>query len=450
MDEERRLLDGMDPALAASPRQASGPAGVPDLNVGATATLRVRDQTAGATCSVFTEITATVWARTANAIWFHDNANPANGFTQADVQALAADLDPDVFQPHAASFGPQPDIDDNDRVAIIITEQLNIQNGSTGILQAFVSGCDVSSRTAAPASNEGETVYMLAPDPTGEHGQVLSVADALAQAPLLLAHEITHIVQLASRFLNGRPQMDVYYLEGQATAAEELVGHAVVGNQTGQNYLFNTAWNFQGDEEISWYASAFSDLVWWFGGNPDGESKITGAPEECTWLADVADPCVSRQSFYGVAWSLLRWIADQFYPANESAFHQGLIDSPLTGLNLLESSTGVDRDVFLPSWSAALYVDDREPVDPLLTYTSWNLFDVFEGNDGQFQILPSGRLRPRERGFTTFQDDARVRAGSTAYWRISGATQPGTAVRVTDQAGGNLPSEMTVYVIPLP
>lgn len=449
MARERELLERMDPAEAASP---GGPASVPNLDVGATTALRVRDHSAGATCNQFADITATVWAKTANAIWFHDNANPAGGYTQSDIQALAAALDPQVFQAHENEFGPQPDVDNNDRIAIVITEQINIQNGSTGILQAFVSGCDFSARAAAPASNEGETFYMLAPDPNGEHGQELSVADGLAQAPFLLAHEITHLVQLARSALNGRPLMDIYYLEGQATVAEEVVGHAVLGNQRGQNYLFNTAWNFLGDELVSWYASAFADLVWWFGGQtgPDQTQKTPGAPEECTWLDDVGDPCISRPSYYGVAWSLLRWLADQYYPTNEPSFHQALINSNQTGLALLESVTGVSREVFLPYWSAALYLDDRESVDPMLTFTSWNLFDIFEGNDGTYQILASGRPRPRDRTFSAFQDEARVRAGSTAYWRISGATQPGTSVRVWSQSLGDLPPEMTVYVIPIP
>ncbi len=148
-----------------------------------------------------------------------------------------------------------------------------------------------------------------------------------------------------------------------------------------------------------------------------------------------------------MSWSVLRWIADQFYAGSVDTLMKGLIDSDLTGFALLESFAGMPPEEFLPYWAATLYLDDRESgLDTMLRYTSWDLVDVFESGG----LVETGRLIPRARGFDDFSDQLSVRGGSSGYFRVSGATQPATALFVSSPVGGPLPSHMQVWVVKIP
>jgi hypothetical protein len=90
-------------------------------------------------------------------------------------------------------------------------------------------------------------------------------------------------------------------------------------------------------------------------------------------------------------------------------------------------------------------VDDRVAgASAALTIPSWNLYDIFEVNAG-----PAARLVPVSRGFGSFTEAASVRAGSAAYYRISGTNAPATAVRIRGAADAVLPSHMQVFVVRL-
>ncbi len=95
-------------------------------------------------------------------------------------------------------------------------------------------------------------------------------------------------------------------------------------------------------------------------------------------------------------------------------------------------------------WAAAQYVDDRTAgADPTLQFTSWNMFEAFS----HFRV--SVPLVPRDRSFATFTDQASVRGGSTAYFRVSGASRPATALRVRTATEALLPSTTQVWIVRL-
>jgi hypothetical protein len=140
-------------------------------------------------------------------------------------------------------------------------------------------------------------------------------------------------------------------------------------------------------------------------------------------------------------------MSDQFagnYPAGERGLHQALIHSPFSGYSALSAVTGVPVKTLLAQWAAALYVDDRVPgAAPGLQMRSWNLLDI-ENN-----VVESAHLVPHSRGFTSFSDAFNVRAGSTAYFRVSGGSRPGTAIRIRSSSDQPLPSIMQVFVVRL-
>ncbi|MFL5537423.1 MAG: hypothetical protein ACJ8J0_00435, partial [Longimicrobiaceae bacterium] len=79
--------------------------------------------------------------------------------------------------------------------------------------------------------------YMLAPDPTGVHGNVRSVAFVGGVTIGTLGHEFQHLIN-ASRhlYVNGSTTFEDFFLdEGLAHEAEELVFYRASGLSPGQN-----------------------------------------------------------------------------------------------------------------------------------------------------------------------------------------------------------------------
>ena len=128
--------------------------------------------------------------------------------------------------------------------------------------------------------------------------------------------------------------MATFMAEGQATLAEEIVGHAILANGIGQNLSVDVAFDLDETQSYPWYWNPWIDLVYYFGW-PGGEvdeftPRVAGAPEECTWTDEGEDdPCGSRPLWYGVTWSFLRWAADQFGDdfGGEPLLHQDIISN---------------------------------------------------------------------------------------------------------------------------
>ena len=208
-----------------------------------------------------------------------------------------------------------------------------------------------------------------------------------------------------------------------------------------------------------WYEAAFTDMGLYFGWDPSvagGMTKVTGAPQQCTWLnsnpvedgSDLDRPCVGGRQVYGVPWSFLRWLNDHFavnFAGGEQDLQRAIVSGSSSGFLNISSVIGEPISTLLAQWAAALYVDDRVGgTAARLTMPSWNLFDIYEVG------LASGlSLAPTAVSFADFTQTFKVRGASTGYFRISGATRPATAVRARDLADGPLPSSIQFWVVRL-
>jgi hypothetical protein len=429
---------------AAGPTQALQIVG-PGVAVGDTVQ-GVRVWPPGATsCNDFTPITTVVRAKGARGIWLEDVANPLNGYTAADFDSLSNYLDNIIFDTDTSHFGSPGDFDANQRIVVVVTKGVNQQSTS---LLGFVLSCDFFARTSSAVSNEGEFFYAKAPDPTGTFGSVYSRDDAFADAPFLIAHEFTHIIQFARRLPTG--PFTSWLMEGLATMAEEVNGFAVTGRTPGQNYGFDVAFNNPASTEIDWHVGAFTDLALYFGFESSTTRKAE-APHECTWIGRQSEgnngPCIPGREVYGVPWSVYRWVSDQFGPTftgGERGLQKALIGNLTGGYANLASTVGVSIDTLLAQWAAALYVDDRVPgAAPRLTFTSWDLVDIESG------LFPTARLQPIEVLFSAFDQARNVRAGSTAYFRVSGTSRPATAIRARTGGDAQLAEPMTLWIVRL-
>jgi hypothetical protein len=469
---ERQWLRGrsLPHYLAAQPGLAS--ASIPStVAVGDTINIRVPKRANN--CTQFTEIRAVVRLIGQRGVWLDDVANPANGLTLADVQAASTQLDQDIHPTITAHFGNLSDLDNNGgRVAMVITKEVNRDGEALGV----VAPADFFPRTGSnscPSSNVGETMYIRAADPTGIHGTAFSAQVAREELFITVAHELVHVIQFGRRVTNPNATTfaEVWELEGQALIGEETIGHVLTGRSTGQNYGLDVA--FAGtdlsdiEDPYPYYFDKFFDLwayhgLQWNGNTPDPNIQVSGAPEQCSWLAAEEQgntgPCQEWRPIYGVPWLLLRWISDQFssrYGTGEPGLQRALIDHTRDGFETLADVTGTSISELLAQWSASLYVDDCagrivSPCGTGVTFNSrlllpsWNLASI--NGAGPPRLISTVGLRPRERTFGIFSEEFQVRGGSTAYFRLSGS-RPAFTVGARTGNGGTLPGHMQVWIV---
>jgi hypothetical protein len=448
MRAERVLREGERELLARSgagvgrisPQPAAAaPTAVP--SVGDTIRMRVLNFSQPL-CNNFTEILTRVRVVGAAGIWVTDTLNPpTDSLTTAEIQAYSDTFDTKIYATDTLYFGAPSDIDVNQRVFIVLTIQVNkIPLGAAG----FVFSGDLFSRASCQASNGGEIFYSHVPDPANTAGTgARSKAGVLFQMPSLIAHEFAHNIQVARRIvLASGTTLSSWEAEGQASLAEEVVGHSVLGNTTGQNYGASVA--FGADAGERWYFSGFVQLARYFGWDGSGTTSadtVPNAPALCTLFGStaVATNC-SPFAFYGASWAFLRYLSDRFgpaYPGGEAQLHRDLIGKTVgaQGVDNIQALLGRDVDSLFTQWGGMLYVDDRVPgaAGPV-TMTSWNLTNVFNAF-----VSDAFRLDPAARSWVAFTDSRSVRGGSNAYTRLSsGGPRPALSLRVRDPGGGTL------------
>lgn len=411
----------------------------PNLAVGDTVPIRFPDIVGGNLCN-FLPISTVVRVIGSRGIWLEDVGNPVGGYTTAEFQSLSDQLDHPIYDTDVGYFGAPSDIDNNGRIVVVITKEVNKKDGLGG----FVTDADLVPRSSCAASEEAEMFYGLAPSAADK-------ASTLQDFPRLIGHEFSHIIQFSRRMALNAPNMAGWTAEGQATLAEEVVGFAVEGKTPGQNYGFDVAFNNDDPASEDWYSDRFFFLAFYFGFD-GSDTKVAKAPEQCTWLGgppENSGPCFLPDfQFYGPSWALLRWLSDQYGPAfagGEKGLQKALIDNQSVGYDNIANVIKLPIKSILAQWAAMLYTDDRVPtLDRKLTLASWNLFEIFDVAGRE-----SVRLVPRSRAFGNFADAFSVRAGSSAYFRVSGATHAATAVRVRNGSDGPLPSIMQVFVVRL-
>ncbi len=426
-----------------------------DELVGDSVDFRVRRLGGDCSAASTDTVTAQLRVKTARSMWWVDVANPVDGFLDTDLQAMSLLFDNVIYDTEVAEFGDISDLDGNGRVAILITRKINEDTTIGGQLLGFVNPCDFFLRdnaTGLVSSNEGEFFYTLAPDPGGEAGDAISVATLLNVLPSIITHELAHIIQFGRRVASPTALnfMAPLVSEGQATLAEEIVGHVMLGNTAGQNLGVNVAFNFAPETQaFPWYFAPFVDLAYYFG-LPDGPSlpRVDGAPQECTWIDSALDhPCGGRALWYGVTWSFLRWASDVYGAAlgGEAAFQTALIDGDLSGFdNLEEALSGVGQGTIedhLARWAAALYMDGRPGASAENSMSSWDLLSVSQG------LVEAAWLRPFDYGFVNFSQTVTVRDPSTAYFLVGGSGTSSFTLRVGTPAGTDLDSDVQVWVV---
>ncbi len=443
-ERQRALLE----PLAASARMRPGFASVPTvpgtLQEGQQISVRF-PSFSGNSCTQFSNLPVNVRKITANAVFLEDAGNSAplnqSVYDQAGVNFAT------IYGIDVDHFGSPSDVDANQRIAIIVTKEVNrITNAPLG----FVSFADLFTVAQCPSSNEGEVFYMRGPDPTGQFGSVYTVASLTGDFTHLLAHEFAHIIQGSRRRAVGGPFMVSWLAEGLATGAQEVAGYQMIGLLPGQNYGRTTVYPTLGGDSRNFF-SFMGDYIAYFGFDFNG-NKVGATPEECSWVGSTVangnpGPCsFAIRLLYGLPWSLIKYTIDRNLggAANQKQYLRAFSDYAAGGGGFAELQAVLGRPIgsMLSDWAATLYIDNRYPAASAFQLVNWNLRDIA----GAYQSA-NADLIPRVRGFATFTDAFNVRAGSSAYYEISGAGRPATAIRFRDGGGSPLPDFVTVWAV---
>jgi hypothetical protein len=399
-----------------------------------------------------TPVTAEVVYVGQSVAFLEDQANPEAGFTEAEYRDFDDFLTETTLSVLRDNFGEFSDVDENERVLVLVTQEVNKRENLAG----FVFSGDLAPLVSAtcPGANDAEIFYGLAPDPDGIANPDRKITKAALQLlyPPLIAHELTHVLQFVSIFREAGVFKSSWELEGGATLAEQLVGYEVFGEGPRLD-LGYTSWR-QGaneDEVPNWYVDWVVDMAVYFGFQVDNP-PLEKAPEECSWVGRESEgnagPCETGRAVYGVPSTLLRWIMDRYGrdAADDRALLRRITSSPFSGFATLEDATGEEIVDLLVPFAATLWADGNPalPEGQRDWLSSWNVYDVYAN------VNPDARLRPYVRdGVAEPQLDVSVRAASSAYleWTPPLNHEP-TSLRIRAPSdGGPLPEHMVLWVL---
>lgn len=365
-------------------------------------------------CKNFTTITAVAQYISAKAIIYTDSAAPPGGFSASDYQDIANEFDNLTYPTDVSYFGTPLDLDNNGRVIILYTPQVNrlTPSGNSG---SFVGGFffegdlfPATGQNACAQSNMAELFYVLTPDPGGTiNGNKRSTATVRQGTRGTIAHEFEHMINSSERIRSpiDQPSEDVWLDEGLAHFAEDVNGRVRRGLADDSNSPFETLVS-NPDDYDAFFKQNFLRFQRYLV-NPGYYSPTSLGAD--TSLAD-----------RGAAWALIRYTADNYAPGGDiKAFTRALAGGPNVGVNNLVVRAGnVPFDTLIAGWMVANYADDAgiPGLATKYTYKSYNM-------RSNLSALNGGRLYPlqvtdiTEPGFVA--TSLQARSGSGDYFRFT-------------------------------
>jgi hypothetical protein len=244
-----------------------------------------------------------------------------------------------------------------------------------------------------------------------------------------VVHEVKHIAAFGARIRQNAPAYEESWLEeGMAMTAEEVWA---------RNNIYRTTWKGNANHRATIYCDVRPTFP-----------ACTGAPYVMyDPFANIYDFLTepgsfslfgrvssSDFSFYGTAWSFIRWNADR-YAVSEVSFLRGITQAvDVSGLANMARQTGAGPDQMLPMWSLSMHLDENAATsaNPNLNFPSWNLLDIFRGMStadfpGSFpQSYPFAAQSIPAGDFTI--DHAGIHGGSFAIYDLLGVTATTRAV----------------------
>lgn len=412
-----------------------------------------------------------------------EDVQVAGNFSAADYLELGQLFDDTVYPLETSYFGEPADIDGNDVVVALITAEVNklTPAGSGTLIAGFFFGGDLSDAADCAGSNEGELLYIVAPDPDGEFSDPIEVDGAISLARTTVGHEFLHLLNTQQRVTIGGgtffDQEDAWLDEGLAHLAEELVGLAEGGKGTRANLDLDALVTTQSSQD------AFNDfhLI-----NLLRVARFMLDPEGTPALGDSQGDDPNDEStllMRGFGYTMARWLGDQFGPSgsgelpgsDEAALFRELSSG---GPSLLQGTANVERAVqqvggqpvpwedLIANFLGMLVLDDTglTGLEEELQSKTWDYRGLFlqlsqadfccdeNGNtvppptvfQNEFPLMPVelslGSTTSSSRNFT-------VNASTGAFFHITGSqATPDAVIEVTTNSGADLEPEAVAQV----
>ena len=316
-------------------------------------------------CNTFVDVVSTARVVAQRVAIYLDNASPAGGYTDLDLQRVAELFDNHLYPIDTTAFGRESDIDANDVVVVLLTPRINLLSGdcntTESIILGYFFGLDLLPDEAN--SNAGEVFYGLVPDPAND-ACTIPRQYAIDQLPAAFIHEFQHMISFNHHVLEAGALVteDTWLNEGLSHYAEELGGRLVPDTECPD--FDNCETQFIGGN----IANAYEYLV-------DPEAHF------------LVEPGSSQGSLEerGANWLFVRWLVDHFASQQPVGgdFTRRLVQTGNNGSANVETETGENFPELVALWQMANYTEDLEnfsPLDDRLQYTSWAFRDIYQTN----------------------------------------------------------------------
>jgi hypothetical protein len=384
-------------------------------------------------CSTFPTVTATAKSVSGHVAIYVDNAAPAGGLTQSDLDSLASLFNARLYAIDTTAFGRESDIDNNNAVIVLMTNVVNKlvtrqQCHTQGFVAGFFFGADIDPLFKNdPRVNHGEVFYSIVADPDSTLSCPHSVNGLRQLVPVTFIHEFQHMISYNQHVLVRGAAAQVTWLdEGMSHFAEELGGRSFLpGNDTMfSNFAIGDIRNaYQFLDSSAFHYLAFS-------------SGIGSLAER------------------GAAWLMLRYFADQFAAdtsfTSVAAVTRSLEQSTQQGGAALAAVSGTPFATIAERWILANYVSDLPgfTAPPELRYRSWSFRATYASLNAQCPMFtppcPFAKpfpLTPPLLAGKSIAVSGTLHAGSGTY--VLGAqplSSPGFALLFSGPGGAALPS----------
>ncbi len=438
-------------ADASASTQASVQAALPA--VGDTLSLRVPRIGSATPCSDFASVRARVTYVGPRAVVLEDVDAPLAGRSDSVYAAVAGEFESVDYPILQAGFGDPMAYDaqlgGTGHVMILLTPRANAE----GDLYGFTFAGDFLDNGTCQESNRAEILYGIVPTDSAA-GIVPSVPGALTAEGwrrvmrATLIHEAKHLTAYAEKLSLGAPAEEPWLEEATAMVAEEIWARQVFGYAAGGDIGFGSP--LACELRPADAGCAGTPLVLDFHFSRLADYLAAAAVHSALGAVPPGDA-----SFYGSAWSLLRWTIDQ-YAGSESDFLKALVQEPRrTGIANLEARAGHPFPEMLADWSLALALDDDAglaPERPQLAFPSWNLPSVFAGlhaADPQRYpaAWPSAPQRVSFGAFGVTLDG--LPGGTAALFDLSGVQTAAEFLQLRGPTGAPVPGAFRLEIVRL-
>lgn len=382
--------------------------------------------------------------------------------SQIDWSGLAAEYDRSVLGVPEAYFGQATDIDGNQHVLVLFTPEVNrlTERGSDVRIGGFFVPADLADSGDAskngsdtdgtcPAGNEAEIVYLLAPDPTAEFSDSVSVEGALRTGIGASPGEFEHLINTGNRVIKqggSFGQLETTWLdEGLSHIAEEVVGLKRAGLPVRDNLDLSEA------AADSQKVAAFNNFHLQ---NFLRLRRFLINPDSTRALASEDPGGAESLEMRGFSYLFLRWLGDHYGPSgsgdvdgsNEQQLFRTLArgsGSLATGIANIETAvqqvagTDVSWNGLLREFAAMPAADDTVPnTSARLQLRTWNLPLVFRQlheNEGAGSAFPEvyplevSDLGSPQRTTISLE----VQGAAARYFRVSAPSGNDLTVRLT-------------------